>query len=97
MSKFLIGVVNEPFDDIDIGVNWENGFVEMLEPNCNDESSGLLPVGVPANVPPTQLDEFDNDEFDSDNELRNPYIPDIVIDPFGNISTKIEQIETINK
>lgn len=52
----------------------------MLEPNCSDESSGLLPVGVPANVP-TQLDEFDSDEFDSDKEFRRPYIPDIVIEP----------------
>lgn len=46
----------------------------MLALSCSDESSGL-PVGVvPANVP-IQLpfiEEFDRDEFDSDNELRRP-------------------------
>lgn len=49
--------------------------------NCNGESSGLL-VGVTANVP-TQLpliDEFDNDEFDSDKEFRRPYISGTFID-----------------
>lgn len=74
-SKFLIGVFNDPLDDNDTDVKWENGFDVKLALKCKDESSGLLPVGVvPANVPMQLpfIDEFDSDEFDSDNELRWP-------------------------
>lgn len=83
MSKFLIGVFNDPLDDIDTDVSCENGFDVKLALNCIDESSGLLPLGVvPANVPMQLpfIEEFDSDEFDSDNEFRRPYIPDIAID-----------------
>lgn len=90
MSKFLIGVFNDPLDDNDTDVSWENGFDVKLALSCNDESSGLLPLGVvPANVP-IQLpfiDEFDSDEFDSDNEFRRPYIPDIAIDSPNQMDT----------
>lgn len=75
LSKFLIGVFNDPLDDIETDVKWENGFDVKLALSCNDESSGLLPVDVvPANVPMQLpfIDEFDNDEFDSDNEFRRP-------------------------
>lgn len=79
----MAGVANDPFDDIELtGVSGENGFVPIIPFICNEESSGLLPVGVLANVP-IQLpfiDEFDSDEFDSDNEFLKPYIPGMVID-----------------
>lgn len=72
----LTGVLIALFSDdiVDICVNG-------ITFNCNGESSGLL-VGVTANVP-TQLpliDEFDSDEFDSDNEFRRPYISGTFID-----------------
>lgn len=77
LSKFLIGVFNDPFDDNETDVKCENGFDVKLALSCIDESSGLLPVGVvpDANDVPMQLpfiDEFDNDEFDSDSEFRRP-------------------------
>lgn len=75
LSKFLIGVFNDPLEDNDTDVKWENGFDVKLVLSCIDESSGLLPVDVvPANVPMQLplIDEFDNDEFDSDNEFRRP-------------------------
>lgn len=63
----------DPLDDNDTDVNCENGFDVRLALSCIDESSGL-PVGV-VPVNPMQLpfiDEFDSDEFDSDNEFRRP-------------------------
>lgn len=85
LLKPLIGVVNV-LDNDDIVGNWENGFAF----NCNGESSGLL-VGVTANVP-TQLpfiDEFDSDEFDSDNEFRRPYISETFIDSPNELITNV--------
>lgn len=78
MSKFLIGVFNDPLDDNETDVKCENGFDDVkLALICIDESSGLLPVGVvpETNDVPMQLpfiDEFDNDEFDSESEFRRP-------------------------
>lgn len=82
---------NDPLDDIDTDVSCENGFDVKLALNCSDESSGLLPLGVvPANVPMQLpfIDEFDSDEFDSDNEFRRPYIPDIAIDSPNQIAER---------
>lgn len=77
LSKFLIGVFNDPLDDNETDAKCANGFDVKLALSCIDESSGLLPVGVvtDANEVPMQLpfiDEFDNDEFDSDSEFRSP-------------------------
>lgn len=90
LSKFLAGVANDPLDDIEPGVIGENGFDAISPFICNDDSSGLLPVGVLANVPMQLplIDEFDSDELDSDNEFLKPYIPGIIIDSPIVISRK---------